>query len=123
MAQQGWDPPVKMGNSVYSSAFQSLAGSAANGWSAQTPVPTLDATQFLSTPAGKLYRKWVGSVPQTSYDYYGWVYMDLVVQALVKAGPHVTRASFTAALKAIKDFTADGMIPPFDPGSKGKPTS
>ena len=123
MAQQGWDPPVKMGYSSYSSAFQSLAGSAANGWSAETPVPTLDAAQFLSTPAGKLYRKWVGGAPQTSYDYYGWVYMDLVVQALVKAGPNLTRANFTAALRVVRDFTADGMVPPFNPGSKGEPTA
>lgn len=121
MAQQGWDPPVKMGNSVYSSAFKSLAGSAANGWSAETQVPTLDATQFLSTPAGKLYRQWVGGIPQTSYDYFGWEYMDVVVQALVKAGPHLTRANFIAALKAIGDFTADGMSPPFNPASKAEP--
>ena len=121
MAQQGWDPPVKMGNSVYSSAFKSLAGSAANGWSAETQVPTLDATQFLSTPAGKLYRQWVDGIPQTSYDYFGWEYMDVVVQALVKAGPHLTRANFIAALKAIGDFTADGMSPPFNPASKAEP--
>jgi hypothetical protein len=112
-----------MGYSSYSSAFQSLAGSAANGWSAETPVPTLDAAQFLSTPAGELYRKWVGGAPQTSYDYYGWVYMDLVVQALVKAGPNLTRANFTAALRVVRDFTADGMVPPFNPGSKGEPTA
>jgi branched-chain amino acid transport system substrate-binding protein len=123
MAQQGWDPPVKIGNSIYSSAFQSLAGSAANGWSAEIQVPTLNTTQFLSTPAGKLYRKWVGGIPQTSYDYGGWEYMDLVVQALVKAGPDLTMTSFITALKAIRDFTADGMIPPFNPGSKAEPNS
>lgn len=123
MAQQGWNPPVKMGYSIYSSAFQSLAGSAANGWSTAVQVPTLDSAQFLSTAAGKLYRKWAGSTPQTSYDYYGWEYMDLAVQALVKAGPDLTRAGYVAALKGIHQFTAGGMIPPFDPGNKGEPTT
>jgi ABC-type branched-subunit amino acid transport system substrate-binding protein len=123
MAQQGWDPPVKMGYSIYSSAFLNLAGSAANGWSADIQVPTLNQAEFLSTPAGQLYKKWNGTIPQTSYDYYGWEYMNLAVQALVKAGPNLTRANFLAALKTIHSFTAGGLIPPFDPGNKGEPTT
>jgi ABC-type branched-subunit amino acid transport system substrate-binding protein len=123
MAQQGWDPPVKMGYSSYSAAFKGLAGSAANGWSTGVQVPTLDPAQFLSTPAGKLYKKWVGNTPQTSYDYYGWEYLDLAVQGLVKAGPDLTRASFVAAMKAIHQFTAGGLVPPFDPGNKAEPTT
>jgi branched-chain amino acid transport system substrate-binding protein len=123
MAQQGWDPPVKMGYSAYDTNFLKLAGPAADGWSAGIQVPTLDPAQFVSTPGGQLYRKWAGTTPRSSTDYYGWEYMDLVVQALVKAGPGLTRARFTAALKTIHHFTAGGMVPPFDPGAKGQPTT
>lgn len=119
MAQQGWNPPIKQAFSVYDPNFVALAGSAANGWSVSVQVPALDPAEFTSTPAGKLYQHWVGKLPQTLDDYFGWEYMDLFVQALVKAGPTVTRAGLLAALKSFHNFTANGLVPPFDVGAKG----
>lgn len=119
MAQQGWDPPIKQGFAVYDKNFLALAGSAANGWSVSVQVPALDANEFTSTPTGQLYQHWVGKLPQTLDDYFGWEYMDLFVQALVKAGPNVTRAGLLAALGTFHQFSAHGLVPPFDVGAKG----
>lgn len=119
MAQQGWDPSIKQGFSVYDPNFLALAGSAANGWSVGVQVPALDHAEFTSTPAGKLYQQWVGKLPQTEDDYFGWEYMDLFVQALVKAGPNLTQAGLLDALKSFHNFTAGGLVPPFDAGGKG----
>ena len=40
----------------------------------------------------------------------GWVQAALFVQALIKAGPNLTRANLLTAAKAIRNFNADGMI-------------
>lgn len=120
MAQQGWDPPIKQGFSVYDKNFLALAGSAANGWSTGIQVPTLDQAEFTSTPGGKLYQTWVGKLPQTTHDFFGWEYMDLFVQALVKAGPDLTWDGLLTALKSIHNFSANGLVPPFDVSNKGE---
>jgi ABC-type branched-subunit amino acid transport system substrate-binding protein len=120
ISQQGWKPKVMQGYSVYTSDFLKLAGSAADGWSYGIGVPFMDQQAVLSTQAGKDYQKSVGETPQTINDTFGWEYMDLVVQALVKAGPNLTRASFADALKGFHNFTANGLMPPWDPGAKGQ---
>jgi hypothetical protein len=59
--------------------------------------------------------------PGAPIDFYtldGWSNMQLLVQALVKAGPRLTRPSFLAAIKTITSFDADGLVAPSDPASK-----
>lgn len=119
MQQQGWNPPVKIGYSAADPTFVQLAGTAANGWGTSITVPYQDPKLFTSTPGGKLYEKWVGGLPTTVQDTLGWEYMALFVQGLIKAGPDLTRAKLAAALRTVKNFTADGLVPPFDAGTKG----
>jgi branched-chain amino acid transport system substrate-binding protein len=117
MQQQGWNPPIKEGFAVYAPLFPKLAGdSAAAGWTVTTVTPVLNNETYLSTAGGKLQQKWVGSLPSTTPSpgeaVFGWENMDMFVQALVKAGPDLTRAKLVTALKGMKNFTSDGMIPP-----------
>lgn len=123
MQQQGWNPAVKIGYSAAESTFVQLAGSAANGWGASITVPYQDPKLFASTPGGKLYEKWAGGLPKTVQDALGWEYMALFVQGLIKAGPDLTRVKLVAALRTIKNFTAYGLVPPFDAGTKGAASS
>jgi branched-chain amino acid transport system substrate-binding protein len=118
MAQQNWNPPIKRGFSVYDPNFLKLAGSAGKGWTDSVQIPLLDPSLFLSTPAGQLYQKWVGKLPATVEDPYGWEYMDMFVQGLVKDGPDLTQSGLIAALGTLTNFTADGLVPPFNAGSK-----
>jgi ABC-type branched-subunit amino acid transport system substrate-binding protein len=123
MAQQGWKPAVKQGFSVYDANFAKLAGAAADGWSVGVQVPSLDPALFESTPGGKLYTKWVGHAPTSLVDIYGWEYMDLFVQALVKAGPKPTQQSLLTATRTFENFSANGLVPPFNAGGKGSQTT
>jgi ABC-type branched-subunit amino acid transport system substrate-binding protein len=113
MAQQGWNPEIKRGFSVYNTDFVKLAGSAGKGWTTGIQVPALDSSVFLSTPVGQLYKKWTGQLPTNGTNpYYGWEYMDMFVQGLVRAGPNLTQGSLESALQSMKDFTAGGLVPP-----------
>jgi hypothetical protein len=49
---------------------------------------------------------------------YGWAEAELFVQALKAAGPRATRASLLAALKGVKQFSANGLIGPAEPGTR-----
>jgi ABC-type branched-subunit amino acid transport system substrate-binding protein len=118
VVQQGWKPLMSTGYSVYDPKFPELAGSAANGWGYGTALPNLNAELMGSTQGGKDYIAQVGHPPQTASDYMGWEMMDLAVQALVKAGPNLTRKSFLDALSSFHNFGANGLVPPFDIGSK-----
>lgn len=119
MAQQGWDPPIKRGYAVYDPNFVKLAGPAGKGWTTSLTTPALNYKALTATPGGKLYSKWLDKetgkpIPPNSIGVSeGWVEMALFVQGLVKAGPDLTQAKLLAALKTIKNFSADGIVPPF----------
>jgi branched-chain amino acid transport system substrate-binding protein len=113
MSQQGWNPEIKSGFSVYNPDFVKLAGSAGKGWTVGIQVPALNSAVFLATSVGQLYKKWTGQLPTNGTDpYFGWEYMDMFVQALVRAGPDLTQAKLESALQSMKDFTAGGLVPP-----------
>jgi ABC-type branched-subunit amino acid transport system substrate-binding protein len=124
VVQQGWKPMFATGFSVYDPNFIKLAGDAANnGWAYAASVPYLDEGLIASTAGGQQYIKQVGHAPQTASDYFGWEFMNLAVQALVKAGPDLTRKSFLDALSGIHKFTAGGLVPAWDPGAKNEMSS
>ena len=53
------------------------------------------------------------------YSAWGWGSAMLAVQALQKAGPHLTRQAFLKALGTIHEFDGQGMFAKADPAGKG----
>lgn len=123
MAQQGFDPPVKVTTGGYDAKWQTLAGAGAVGWEAQLQTPPyLDHTELQATPGGQLFLKWTAKTdPGTAIDVFtteGWNSAAYFVKALVAAGAKPTRANVIAALTAIKSFNNDGMLGESNPGDK-----
>jgi hypothetical protein len=46
---------------------------------------------------------------------YGWLIADFMIQGLKAAGKNPTRSSFLAATKAIKNYSANGLLNPAVP--------
>jgi ABC-type branched-subunit amino acid transport system substrate-binding protein len=53
-------------------------------------------------------------VPVTELTAYGWILADEFYQGLVGAGPNFSQAAVVSALNRMKDFTANGFVPPID---------
>jgi ABC-type branched-subunit amino acid transport system substrate-binding protein len=54
------------------------------------------------------------NVPVTELTAYGWILADEFYQGLVGAGPNFSQAAVVSALNRMKDFTANGFIPPIN---------
>jgi hypothetical protein len=80
------------------------AGDAAN-----IPELNLFQTWFKRSFPGK---------PSSLYALYGWTYGRMFQQAFENAGPVANRKTVLAALDKIRNFTANGMMPPSDPSTK-----
>jgi branched-chain amino acid transport system substrate-binding protein len=127
MQQQGWNPTLKTNYAIYDASWHQLAGAGAAGWqtvSTYDTLPFLDDAALDTTTGGKQFLYWTNKVsPSQPLDVFtmeGWVQAALFVQGLIKAGPNLTRANFLTALKAIRNFDADGIIPSTpDPTAKG----
>jgi hypothetical protein len=73
-------------------------------------------------PEVALYQKWMQSthpgVALELYSMYSWASAKMFVDALIKAGPQVTRAKVFAELKQVHNFDDNGFVVPTDPGAK-----
>lgn len=123
MAQQGWNPPLKVDYSSYNASWHQLAGQGAAGWEAFLSwLPFLDTKALTSHPGGALFLQWFRKLyPKQPLDQFavsGWSQAQYFVQALIAAGPEPTRAKLIQQLRAIKSFDANGLIAPTDPGDK-----
>jgi branched-chain amino acid transport system substrate-binding protein len=117
MQEQGWNPTLKTNYAIYDASWQQLAGAGAAGWqtvSTYDTLPFLDDAALDAAPGGKEFLYWTNktasSQPLDVFTTEGWVQAALFVQALINAGPDLTRAKLLTAAKAIRDFSADGMI-------------
>ena len=63
----------------------------------------------VQTAALKKYEHYTG-VPNINWTY-GWVSADLTIQGLKGAGPHPTRATFLNAIRNLKGYNANGLLP------------
>jgi ABC-type branched-subunit amino acid transport system substrate-binding protein len=54
------------------------------------------------------------NVPVSELTAYGWILGNEFYQGLVGAGPNFSQAKVVNALNSMKDFTADGFVPPID---------
>jgi branched-chain amino acid transport system substrate-binding protein len=83
---------------------------AAQGLYFVTPWDTFSPGFAKMRAALKKYENFPG-LPDLNIPY-GWLAADLMIQGLQAAGKNPTQASFLAATKAIKNYSADGMLNP-----------
>jgi ABC-type branched-subunit amino acid transport system substrate-binding protein len=118
MAQQGYNPTLKVAYGSYDASWHQLAGAGAAGWqsySQYSTAPFLDDAVLNSSTGGAQFLYWTHktnpSQPLNTFTAEGWVQAALFVQGLITAGPELTRAKLLAAVAAIRNFNADGMAP------------
>jgi hypothetical protein len=75
-----------------------------------TPVVPPEA----NVPAARAFNAAVAKYEHVTYPLNflgvkGWLSASAIVEGLKQAGPHPTRAAFTSKLRAVSDFTGDGM--------------
>ena len=122
--QQNWNPTI-IAPVAYASNFVQLVGGAqaAEGiQGAQLFSLFFNSSDASAIPEVGLFQQWMNkTAPSQALDLegmYGWAEAELFVQALKAAGPRATRASILAALKGVKQFSANGLIGPADPGAR-----
>ena len=76
-------------------------------------------------PAVALFQKWYaqasGGAGADAFAASGWAETHLLVEAMRRAGPHLTRKAVLEQLHAIGVFDADGFVAPANPGTKQAP--
>jgi branched-chain amino acid transport system substrate-binding protein len=83
----------------------------------QVPIEEKTAATKAETGAFKKYENF-GGIPNLNWTE-GWISADLYIQGLEKAGKNPTRASFLKAVRSIKGYNANGLLPtPLDLSSK-----
>ena len=122
--QQNWNPTI-IAPVAYASNFVQLVGGAqaAEGiLGAQLFSLFFNSSDASAIPEVGLFQQWMNkTAPSQALDLegmYGWAEAELFVQALKAAGPRATRASLLTALKTVKQFSANGLIGPADPGTR-----
>jgi ABC-type branched-subunit amino acid transport system substrate-binding protein len=125
-AQQQWKPQlfaVGAGDAAYDPGFMAQGGSAVEGMYAdQAQALFFGKADAQHIPGVARYQTWMAKIGQSNhtdlYSAWGWGQAALAVQGLQKAGPHLTRTGFLAALQGIHRFDGDGMFSVTDPASK-----
>ncbi|HVT22240.1 MAG TPA: ABC transporter substrate-binding protein [Mycobacteriales bacterium] len=73
-------------------------------------------------PSVALFQKWYAAVshngPADSFGADAWAETQLLVQAIAKAGPNLTREKVLAQLRKVHKFNADGFFHTSDPAAK-----
>jgi len=121
MQQQGFEPVVFMNDpSVYKPDFVSAGGSAVEGTVVFTSVVPFEETA--SNDEMGLYTAWLQQVKPgaepTFFGAYAWSATRLVVETAIALGGTLDRASLTAAVAKVDDWTANGLHAPQRVGTK-----
>ena len=124
-AQQQWHPDfiaVGAGDAAYDPSFIPEAGAASDGVFADQPHAAFFNPSDARIPGVGLYQEWMkktgAAQHEDLYSAWGWGSALLGVEALKKAGPHLTRKAFQQALGTIHSFEGDGMFAKADPAGK-----
>jgi ABC-type branched-subunit amino acid transport system substrate-binding protein len=114
------------GAPAYDPGFIQLSNGGAEGAILTQDVAMYAGEDASSVPEVGLFDTWLKRVaPGQTPDLYAalsWAAGNLLTQALIKAGPHVTRKGVLAALSTIKTFTDNGLVAIADPADKVAPT-
>jgi branched-chain amino acid transport system substrate-binding protein len=127
MAQQGFKPAFAQASSSYGSDWHQQAGAGAAGWTSELSfLPYLDKSAMTATPGGQNFLTWFDKVnkgkPLDLFAIFGWVSTELLAQAIIKAGPALTRNAVLESAKTITSFDADGLYAPADIAQKAYST-
>ncbi len=119
MRQQGYTPEAFITDpSAYDSQYVRQGGAAVDG----TVVYTNGALFEEGNAQVALYKQWLARVaPGAAPSYFGmfaWAAARLFVTTAAKVGPQLTRKAMLDAIRAVHDFTAEGMVAPQDVGGK-----
>ena len=122
--QQRFDPPIKYPSpAAYDSEFIKLTGAdAVEGLIIGQNVAMYSGEDAGAVPEIKLFNDWLAKIdPNQKIDIfamYGWASGRLLVEAMKKAGPQVTRQGVLDVLKGIHSWNNFGMSETLDIGSK-----
>jgi ABC-type branched-subunit amino acid transport system substrate-binding protein len=107
---------------AYDPAYVKAAGSAGEGTVSFINFTPLTDNQ----PELLLYRKWLQQVAPgaqpTFFGLFAWSAAKLFAQEALQLGGQLTRASLVAKVRAIHDWTSDGLHPAMDVGGKHPPS-
>jgi ABC-type branched-subunit amino acid transport system substrate-binding protein len=123
LRQQGFDPPLKYPSAAsYDSAFITLAGDAAEGIIIGQNLVMYLGQDAAQVPEIALFKEWMAKVdPNQKLDIfalYGWMSGRLMLHAMEKVGPKVTRAAVLAELQKIHEWNNLGLSDTVDVGAK-----
>jgi ABC-type branched-subunit amino acid transport system substrate-binding protein len=100
----GYGPAV-----VHSPAWQSLQGTYFGSIFRPFSLPNAGTRQMQA--ALKKYAHWSSSQFPTLYQYESWAGADLMIKGLQLAGTHPTHSGVITALRGIKAYNVNGLIP------------
>ncbi|HUA94301.1 MAG TPA: ABC transporter substrate-binding protein [Acidimicrobiales bacterium] len=114
---------------AYAANLPQLAGSAGQGMYFAEPYSLYQGEDASTTPSVATFDKWVKKVDPGVFSstepvsaLYGWTAAQLFTQALKAAGQNPTRASLTAALNNVTNFSANDLIAPGNPAKNIPPS-
>lgn len=115
MAEQDWDPELKVGFTAYNPEWQSLTGDGGVGWQAALGVvPYQSEDELAATEGGELFLEYWGARNEGEspdiFDLYGWTNAVLFVEGAIAAEAELTRAGMLEGIDALETFDAGGLI-------------
>jgi ABC-type branched-subunit amino acid transport system substrate-binding protein len=122
--QQGFKPTIMAPLMYDQTFFKKLGGTAAAEGIVGATGSALffSAADAKSVPSVALFQKWYaqvsGGAAADTFAADAWAETALLVEAMRRAGPQLTRARLMAELRKIHSFDADGFFAPADPAAK-----
>ena len=123
MRAQNYKPQVyAINSSGYDPDVLTSAGSAAEGMFVPTASSLFGGEDSAVVPEVALLNKWVQKVKPgykpDIYTAYAWASGRLMLDAMERVGPNLTRAALNDAIRKIGVSTANGLVAPANPGAK-----
>jgi ABC-type branched-subunit amino acid transport system substrate-binding protein len=126
-AQQGFHPDVVISATAYDARFFSVIGNPADANNLIAPLyfPMYLGEDRATNPELNTYLTWLEKPrPGTKADLFGttsWAAGVLFTQALQKTGASATQAGLVQAVTNIGSFSANGLLPASNPGTRAGP--
>jgi ABC-type branched-subunit amino acid transport system substrate-binding protein len=115
LQRQGMGDVPMLHANTYDQEFVAAAGDLFEG-----DIMAVSFRPFESSGKSDLatYKKWMKETGSklTEPSMYGWINADTAYQGIKAAGASFDRAKVIAAINALEDYTAGGLIPPIDFG-------
>lgn len=115
MAEQGWEPELRVGFTAYNPEWQALTGEGGVGWQAALGLlPYQSEEELGATDGGTQFLKyWGARNPDETpdiFDLYGWINADLFFQGAIAAGADLTRSAMLTGIDDLESFDGSGLV-------------